>query len=124
MPPTSTAGAQTAEVTPPPAPSTTGKIVSGTIPATGGAGLIVFGGGTSDFSLIRVSRDGDRIDLRIFEIYDYTLCYWYRTIESDRDQTATISLGSDDWADVWLNGTKVHQYRGSRSVNIDEDVPF
>ena len=45
---TSTAGAQTAEVTPPPAPSTTGKIVSGTIPATGGAGLIVFGGGSRE----------------------------------------------------------------------------
>jgi hypothetical protein len=45
-------------------------------------------------------RDGDSNDLRIFEIYDFTLCYLYRTIESDRDQPATLSVGSDDCLDV------------------------
>ena len=38
----------TAEVTAPPAPSTTGKIVGGTIPASGGVGLVVYGGGSKE----------------------------------------------------------------------------
>jgi len=67
-------------------------------------------------------RDGDNNDLRVFDIYDYTLCYLYRTIESNRDQPATISVGSDDCITIWLNGTKVHEYRGIRGVMIDEEV--
>ena len=46
---TSTGGAPAAEVAPaPPVPSTTGKIVGGTIPAQGGVGLIVYGGGSKE----------------------------------------------------------------------------
>ncbi len=67
-------------------------------------------------------RDGERNDLLIFDVNDFTLCYFYRTIESDRDQDAVMSVGSDDCIAIWLNAVKVHEYRGTRGVVLDEDL--
>lgn len=44
----STSPGTVAEVAPPAAPSTTGKIVGGSIPAGGGVGLVVYGGGSKE----------------------------------------------------------------------------
>lgn len=44
----STSPGAVVEAAPPPAPSTTGKIVGGTIPAGGGVGLVVYGGGSKE----------------------------------------------------------------------------
>lgn len=37
------------------------------------------------------------------------------------DQDATLFLGSDDSANVWVNGEQVHQFRGSRIVEKASD---
>src|SRR5437867_2618391 len=49
-------------------------------------------------------RDGERNDLLIFDVNDFTLCYFHRTIEVDQGQDAVMSVGSDDCIAVWLNG--------------------
>ncbi len=45
----------------------------------------------------------------------------YRAIESDRPQTVSIGLGTDDGVKVYFNGKLVHKNQVARSVTPDED---
>ncbi|MCH2103106.1 MAG: PSD1 and planctomycete cytochrome C domain-containing protein [Planctomycetes bacterium] len=47
--------------------------------------------------------------------------YLTRTIECERAQTTTISLGSDDSIKVWLNGKEVFANDVGRGVTADQD---
>ncbi len=47
--------------------------------------------------------------------------YAYRTIESPEDQDATILLGSDDGAKLWLNGKEVFKVADTRAAAPAQD---
>jgi hypothetical protein len=65
--------------------------------------------------------DGRAHSLAIVQPSDYAIFYLYRTIQADRDTPTVLYLGSDDALSVWLNGEKVHEYRGERATTPDED---
>jgi hypothetical protein len=67
-------------------------------------------------------QDGEAHDLSLFDERDFVTTYLYRTVESPADTAATISVGSDDCIAVWVNGVKVHDYRGVRGTKVDEDI--
>lgn len=53
----------------------------------------------------------------------WTVTYVHRVIDSDRERSATLYLGSDDTIAVWLNGQKVHEWaERPRGVKRDDDV--
>jgi len=45
--------------------------------------------------------------------------YLYRVISSDKAATVTVSLGTNDGIEVWLNGRKLLSYNRGRPVNPD-----
>ena len=47
----------------------------------------------------------------------YAFCY----LNSDKDQTVQILLGSDDGVKVWINGDLVHQNNVYRGLKLGED---
>ena len=59
--------------------------------------------------------------LGLTEKSDFAIFYLYRTIQADRETPTVLYLGSDDALTVWLNGEKVHEYRGERATTPDED---
>ncbi|MFA6244384.1 MAG: hypothetical protein WC655_25800, partial [Candidatus Hydrogenedentales bacterium] len=63
--------------------------------------------------------DGRVLDLRSDGNSNAT--YLYRTITSEKAQTAAAGIGSDDGVEVWLNGAKVHSHEVARTVNPNED---
>jgi putative membrane-bound dehydrogenase-like protein len=64
------------------------------------------------------------VDLRAFLApgSDRVLSYAYRAVESPADQEAVISLGTDDAAKLWVNGTLVYTNRRHRPAVPDEDT--
>ena len=52
---------------------------------------------------------------------NHVLAYAYTTVESDKDQAAVLSLGSNDGCRVWLNGERVFDYPQARGVLLDDD---
>jgi hypothetical protein len=57
--------------------------------------------------------DKGYVDLRAFhgKDSDNSVSYLYREIESPADQDATVLLGTDDGAKLWINGKLVHTNR-------------
>jgi putative membrane-bound dehydrogenase-like protein len=47
--------------------------------------------------------------------------YVYQQIESSADQEVTLTLGTDDGAKLWVNGTQVHQSRSGRAAAPEQD---
>ncbi len=47
--------------------------------------------------------------------------YAYRTVESPEDQEATILLGTDDGAKLWVNGTEVFKHADTRAAAVGQD---
>lgn len=47
--------------------------------------------------------------------------YFLVFADADADHDATLLLGSDDSCRVWVNGERVHDYRGSRAVGQADD---
>ncbi|MGQ9923491.1 MAG: HEAT repeat domain-containing protein [Armatimonadota bacterium] len=48
-------------------------------------------------------------------------CYAYAEIISPSERDAWLRLGSDDGVIVYLNGQKVHEFKGERNYALDED---
>ena len=61
--------------------------------------------------LLQSSSDGDDV-----------VCYAYREFDSPAEQEATVLLGSDDGARLWVNGALVYTHRAGRSAVPDEDA--
>ena len=53
-----------------------------------------------------------------------SLCahYLYRTITVSHDTTLTLSLGSDDGINVWVNGTKILSKNEDRAAEADQEI--
>ncbi|MBK7256481.1 MAG: putative Ig domain-containing protein [Ignavibacteriae bacterium] len=53
-----------------------------------------------------------------------TMCAHYlcRTLTSPRDTMVTVSLGSDDGINVWVNGTKLISKDESRAAGADQEI--
>lgn len=47
--------------------------------------------------------------------------YAYRTVESPEDQEATILLGTDDGAKLWVNGTEAFKHTETRAAAVGQD---
>jgi putative heme-binding domain-containing protein len=47
--------------------------------------------------------------------------YGYAEYQSDANREALLVVGSDDSIVIWLNGTKVHEFAGTRSWSADSD---
>jgi hypothetical protein len=58
------------------------------------------------------------VDLQAFFAGDssHIVSYLYRDVESPADQEATVLLGVDDCAKLWLNGQLVHTSREHRAA--------
>jgi hypothetical protein len=52
---------------------------------------------------------------------DNVVSYLYREIESPAEQTATVLLGTDDAARLWINGSQVYTNRTHRAALPDQD---
>lgn len=52
---------------------------------------------------------------------DFANIYLHRNVSVSRDLPVTLSLGSDDAIQVWLNGTLVHENRVQRGVEANQD---
>lgn len=67
---------------------------------------------------------GGYVDLKAFhgEEAAESVSYLTREIESPADQEATLLLGSDDGAKVWLNGELVHTSRQTRAAAPEQDT--
>lgn len=52
---------------------------------------------------------------------DNVLFYFAATLDSAAAQEATLSIGSDDGIQVWLNGEKVHDHKVTRALTPGED---
>lgn len=53
-----------------------------------------------------------------------TMCahYLFRTLTTPRDTMVTVSLGSDDGINVWMNGTKLISRDESRAAAADQEI--
>ncbi|MCA9431983.1 MAG: hypothetical protein KC940_15840, partial [Candidatus Omnitrophica bacterium] len=49
------------------------------------------------------------------------LAYAFREIESDEDREVVLSFGSDDWAQVWINGKVVQSRTPARAAYLDQN---
>jgi len=58
----------------------------------------------------------------IFKRADYKVAYAFCYVRSDKEQTVTGYLGSNDDAKVWVNGKLVNQYPGPRSCSPRQDT--
>jgi putative heme-binding domain-containing protein len=70
----------------------------------------------------KVVRDGaGYVDLQAHYApkSEFIMSYLYREIESPADQEAVISLGTDDGAKLWVNGTKVYETRAHEAAAPD-----
>ncbi|HEV3005779.1 MAG TPA: HEAT repeat domain-containing protein, partial [Pirellulales bacterium] len=47
--------------------------------------------------------------------------YYLVFADSAADQEATLLLGSDDSCNLWVDGRKVHEYRGDRALGAQDD---
>ena len=52
---------------------------------------------------------------------DNVLFYFAATLDSSAAQEATLSIGSDDGIQIWLNGQKVHDHKVTRALTPGED---
>jgi tetratricopeptide (TPR) repeat protein len=52
---------------------------------------------------------------------DYQIGYAETTLISPDEREITVSLGSDDWILLWLNGEQVHRFAGPRSGFADQE---
>ena len=52
---------------------------------------------------------------------DRVVYYFAVNLQSNAEQDATLSLGSDDGLQVWLNGQKVHDHAVSRALTPGQD---
>lgn len=52
---------------------------------------------------------------------DRVVYYFAVNLQSNADQDATLSIGSDDGIQVWLNGVKVHDHAVTRPLVIGQD---
>jgi len=58
---------------------------------------------------------------RFFKNEGMVCAYAYTEIDSSTDADAKLFCGSDDQIALWLNGTKIHDFGGSRALNPDGD---
>ena len=49
------------------------------------------------------------------------VCYAFTTIDSNADERALLSLGSDDGVQAWVNGVLVLDHPGARGLTRDQD---
>lgn len=66
-----------------------------------------------------------KVDLKTHDdptLNDYAVCYLHTTIQSDREQTVEIPMGSDDGARVWLNGRHNYTIDVPRGLVPDDDL--
>ncbi|HZT83446.1 MAG TPA: PVC-type heme-binding CxxCH protein [Gemmataceae bacterium] len=63
------------------------------------------------------------VDLRAFlgGDADNAVSYLYREVESPADQEATVLLGTDDGAKLWVNGSLVYTSRQHRAATPEQD---
>ncbi len=66
-------------------------------------------------------KDGQVNNLKLLKNNNDLITYLYRTVECDQDQSAILFVGSDDSIAIWVNGKKVHDYRGIRPAKVDEE---
>jgi hypothetical protein len=65
----------------------------------------------------------DKIDLGNFFHYNgAAVAYAVSWVYSDRDQTVTLSIGSDDGVCVWVNRAKVDDVKAARPASPGQDV--
>jgi hypothetical protein len=63
------------------------------------------------------------VDLKAFfgADSDQTVSYLYRELESPADQEATVLLGTDDGAKLWVNGELVHTNKQHRTAAPEQE---
>lgn len=47
--------------------------------------------------------------------------YFHRSVEAAQPMTVEVSLGSDDSAQVWLNGKSIHEHKIERGLAPDQE---
>jgi hypothetical protein len=67
---------------------------------------------------------GGYVDLQAFFAPNSSdiVSYLTQEVESPADQDATVLLGSDDGAKLWVNGTLVHTTRATRAAAPEQDT--
>jgi acetyl esterase/lipase len=69
-----------------------------------------------------VASDSGVVDLdELFGKPDNVMAYAFCYINSDKDQIASFSLGSDDGVKVWVNGQLVHSNYVGRGLSFGQD---
>ena len=81
-----------------------------------------FGQARLVWNTVQASEDGT-VDLdAILGSSDYAAAYAYSEYESQRSQTFTLGIGSNDAVRVWVNGEEVHTWWGNRSLRVNQDL--
>jgi putative membrane-bound dehydrogenase-like protein len=67
---------------------------------------------------------GGYVDLQAFFAghSDHIVSYLYRDVESPADQEATVLLGTDDGAKLWVNGKLAYTSRAHRAASPEQDA--
>ncbi len=69
-----------------------------------------------------LSSNTSRINFaEVFEEKTSVTCYAVCWVLSEKKQTVTLSIGSDDGVYVWLNGRKVHENKADRAAEPGQD---
>jgi len=63
-----------------------------------------------------------RVDLdKQFALNEKCVAYAYAEVMVPKEQDVLLKMGSDDGIICWVNGQKVHEFIGPRSLKVDED---
>jgi len=79
------------------------------------------GGQTVTWTKFKSFPIGSIVDLKRFKQSDNCVVYLYHEIEVDKATTLPISLGSDDYIKVWLNGEQLVSDDAVRPAAPDQD---
>lgn len=67
--------------------------------------------------------EDDRVDFAEFfktkeRVVGYAVCW----VRSDSERDVTLSIGSDDGMELWLNRTSIYEFDGQRSASVGQDA--
>ena len=69
----------------------------------------------------KIHDDDGIINLRQYYDEDHAIAYAHCVVFSPDDREATMYLGSNDGAKLWLNGEEVHKSNPHRRLKVDDD---